>query len=64
MSKYSYVIVGGGMAAHTAIQGIREHDPDGDILVIGRKRFAPYQRSPLSKVLWRSIRIAEYIPYE
>ncbi len=31
MSHYPYLIVGGGMAAAAAVQGIREIDPTGAI---------------------------------
>ncbi len=53
MSHYPYLIVGGGMAAAAAVQGIREIDPTGAIGVIGREHHPPYQRPPLSKALWK-----------
>jgi NADPH-dependent 2,4-dienoyl-CoA reductase/sulfur reductase-like enzyme len=49
---YDYLIAGGGMAAHAAIHGIREVDPDGSIGLIGFERQPPYRRAPLSKGLW------------
>ena len=52
VETYDYVIVGAGMAADAAIAGIRRHDQDGTILVIGDEHFPPYQKPPLSKKLW------------
>jgi NADPH-dependent 2,4-dienoyl-CoA reductase/sulfur reductase-like enzyme len=53
MSHYPYVIIGGGMTAAAAIQGIREVDPTGAIGVIGLDPHPPYQRPLLSKGLWK-----------
>jgi 3-phenylpropionate/trans-cinnamate dioxygenase ferredoxin reductase subunit len=53
MAHYPYLIVGGGMAAAAAIQGIREVDPHGAIALIGSEPHQPYQRPPLSKGLWK-----------
>ena len=44
-----YVIVGGGLAAASAIEGIRELDSDGEITVVSAERDLPYHRPPLSK---------------
>ena len=44
-----YVLVGGGVASVCAVQGIREHDPDGRILMIRDEVHVPYDRPPLSK---------------
>jgi 3-phenylpropionate/trans-cinnamate dioxygenase ferredoxin reductase subunit len=44
-----YVIVGGGLAAASAIEGIRELDKDGEITVVSAERELPYHRPPLSK---------------
>jgi 3-phenylpropionate/trans-cinnamate dioxygenase ferredoxin reductase component len=49
---YRYLIVGGGLAGGYAVQGIRERDKDGSVLLIGRERHLPYERPPLSKKLW------------
>lgn len=49
MREYEYVIVGGGLAAASAVEGIREHDPDGEILMITEESEPPYNRPPLSK---------------
>ncbi len=53
MPDYNYLIVGGGMAAASAITGIREVDDAGSIAVITAEPHPPYNRPPLSKWLWR-----------
>ncbi len=53
MRTYRYLIVGGGMTAHAACRGIREHDGDGSIALVGEEDVAPYKRPPLSKALWK-----------
>jgi 3-phenylpropionate/trans-cinnamate dioxygenase ferredoxin reductase subunit len=47
-----YLIVGGGMTADAAVRGIREHDVDGPIVLVGAEPHAPYKRPPLTKGLW------------
>ncbi|MDO8684963.1 MAG: FAD-dependent oxidoreductase [Armatimonadota bacterium] len=49
---YDYIIVGGGLAGASAIEGIRERDEEGAILLIGLEKHQPYHRPPLSKKLW------------
>ncbi len=53
MIRYQYLIVGGGMTADAAVEGIREGDPSGSIGLIGEEEDAPYNRPPLSKGLWK-----------
>jgi NADPH-dependent 2,4-dienoyl-CoA reductase/sulfur reductase-like enzyme len=53
MMHYKYLIVGGGMTADAAVQGIREVDAKGTIGLIGAEAEAPYNRPPLSKGLWK-----------
>jgi NADPH-dependent 2,4-dienoyl-CoA reductase/sulfur reductase-like enzyme len=48
----SYIVVGAGLAAASAVDGIRQHDQNGSILIIGAEPEAPYDRPPLSKQLW------------
>ena len=50
--KYNYVIVGGGLAGASAVEGIRERDAKGSILLIGDEPHLPYHRPPLTKGLW------------
>lgn len=49
MARAKYVIVGGGLAAARACEGIRTIDSTGSILIIAEESFLPYQRPPLSK---------------
>jgi 3-phenylpropionate/trans-cinnamate dioxygenase ferredoxin reductase subunit len=49
MADLHYVIVGGGLAAASAVEGIRELDPKGPITLLGLERELPYHRPPLSK---------------
>jgi 3-phenylpropionate/trans-cinnamate dioxygenase ferredoxin reductase component len=49
---HRYVIVGGGVAGASAIEGIRAHDPEGGILMLSRENHAPYRRPLLSRDLW------------
>ena len=53
MPDYRYLIVGGGMTGDAACRGIRDHDPDGSIGLIGEEPDPPYSRPPLSKALWQ-----------
>jgi NADPH-dependent 2,4-dienoyl-CoA reductase/sulfur reductase-like enzyme len=53
MPSYTYLIIGGGMTADAAVQGIREVDPAGRIGLISAEPDAPYDRPPLTKGLWK-----------
>ncbi len=53
MPDYTYLIVGGGMTADAAAQGLHEADPKGSIGLIGAEPHPPYDRPPLSKALWK-----------
>src|SRR3954447_12485335 len=53
MADYRYLIVGGGMTGDAACRGIRDHDPDGSIGLVGEEEDPPYSRPPLSKALWQ-----------
>ena len=53
MPHYTYLIVGGGMAADAAAKGIREVDKSGSIAIVGAEPHPPYARPPLSKKLWQ-----------
>jgi 3-phenylpropionate/trans-cinnamate dioxygenase ferredoxin reductase component len=53
MAEFRYLIVGGGMTADAACRGIRDHDPDGSIGLVGAEPHPPYSRPPLSKGLWQ-----------
>ena len=53
MKNYKYLIVGGGMTAAAAAEGIHSIDPVGPIGVISAEVDPPYDRPPLSKGLWK-----------
>jgi 3-phenylpropionate/trans-cinnamate dioxygenase ferredoxin reductase component len=54
MRNYRYLIVGGGMTGAAACRGIREHDADGTIGLVGDDPHLPYKRPPLTKGLWKN----------
>lgn len=49
MTTPRFVIIGGGLAAATAAETLRDEGYDGDVMVIGSERHVPYLRPPLSK---------------
>jgi 3-phenylpropionate/trans-cinnamate dioxygenase ferredoxin reductase subunit len=49
VTKVEYLIIGGGIAAQRACEGIRDVDAEGSILLVTAELHAPYQRPPLSK---------------
>ena len=53
MQKYTYLIVGGGIASDSAIQAIRKIDLEGTIGMISQEDHSPYERPPLTKTLWK-----------
>jgi len=57
MPAYKYLIIGGGMTADAAVQGIREADPKGSIGVISAETDRPYNRPPLTKGLWKDQKV-------
>jgi 3-phenylpropionate/trans-cinnamate dioxygenase ferredoxin reductase subunit len=50
-----YLVVGGGMTGDAACKGIREHDPDGAVTLVGSETHPPYKRPPLTKGLWSGV---------
>ena len=52
MANDQYVIIGDGMPAAAAVDGIREGDSPG-IVLISAELDAPYDRPPLSTTLWK-----------
>lgn len=52
LKEFKYLLVGGGMTADAATEGIRELDNSGTIGLIGAEPDPPYDRPPLSKKLW------------
>ncbi|HUJ29396.1 MAG TPA: FAD-dependent oxidoreductase [Myxococcales bacterium] len=53
MPDFTYLIIGGGMAAAAAAKGIREVDAQGSIGILAAESHKPYARPPLSKALWQ-----------
>src|SRR2546423_14008962 len=53
MVDFRYLMGGGGMTADAACRGIRDHDADGSIGLVGEEPHPPYARPPLSKGLWQ-----------
>ena len=49
---YDYVIVGAGVAAASAVKGIRSQDPSGTVGVFGAEPDKPVYRPVLTKDLW------------
>ena len=50
--RFKYIIVGGGLAGASAVEGIRAHDNSGSIALFGKENRLPYDRPPLTKGLW------------
>lgn len=61
-SNFKYLIVGGGLAGASAIEGIRERDRSGTIALFARENRLPYDRPPLSKGLWSGKAKLEDLP--
>lgn len=53
MQTTRYLIVGAGMTADMAAKGVRDHDADGSIVMIGAESHPPYKRPLLTKGLWQ-----------
>jgi NADPH-dependent 2,4-dienoyl-CoA reductase/sulfur reductase-like enzyme len=53
MNTTKYLIVGAGMTGDMAAKGIREHDTDGSITMVGADPNPPYKRPLLTKGLWQ-----------
>jgi len=61
MPHYPYLIIGGGMAAAAAVEGISEVDGKKEIAVISSDTQKPYDRPPLSKALWKDDKKVEEV---
>ncbi len=59
--SYEYIIVGGGLAGASAVEGIRERDRNGAVLLIASEKHLPYDRPPLTKKLWFGKKTVEEI---
>jgi 3-phenylpropionate/trans-cinnamate dioxygenase ferredoxin reductase component len=59
MDRYDYLVVGGGMAADSALRGIREVDPRSSVGILSADDVPPHDRPPLSKSLWSGARLED-----
>lgn len=55
MPHYTYLIIGSGMTADSAVKGIRQVDPNGSIGMMSTSPYPPYNAPPLSKGLWKKL---------
>jgi 3-phenylpropionate/trans-cinnamate dioxygenase ferredoxin reductase subunit len=53
MMEHQYLIIGGGMTAAAAVQGISQIDLPHKVGIISDESSPPYNRPPLSKALWK-----------
>lgn len=59
MRKYKFFIVGGGMTAHAAANGVLSVNSEADLGLVTKEQYAPYWRPPLSKSLWQNKNIED-----
>lgn len=59
MHRYQYLIIGGGMAADSALKGLRMSDPSARVGLVSDELDKPYNRPPLSKALWEGLPMEE-----
>ncbi len=64
MHVTKYLLIGGGLAAGRAVEGIREDDLNGPITLVGQEQHLPYNRPPLSKGYLREEQALEEIYLE
>jgi len=50
---FDYLIVGAGMTGDMVAKGIRDHDAEGSITMVGADPYPPYKRPLLTKGLWQ-----------
>jgi len=53
------VVIGGGLAAGTAVTELRDRGYDGDLVVLADEQHVPYERPPLSKDLLQGDKAVE-----
>lgn len=53
MADYDVLIIGGGMTADAAVNGVRQTNASAKIGIISNEPHRPYNRPPLSKALWK-----------
>jgi len=55
MREFDYIVVGGGLCAASAVDGIREIDATGTIAVFSDEPDPPYHRPPLTKEYFQTV---------
>lgn len=60
--QFKYIIVGGGLAGASAIEGIRSRDDSGSIALFCKEHRRPYDRPPLTKGLWSGKTTFDQLP--
>lgn len=60
-ARFDYIVVGGGLAAASAAEGIRDQDGHGSLLLLSAESHLPYHRPPLSKQLWTGKKAREQV---
>jgi NADPH-dependent 2,4-dienoyl-CoA reductase/sulfur reductase-like enzyme len=63
-NQFKYIIVGGGLAGASAVEGIRSRDRSGTLALFGKENRLPYDRPPLSKGLWMGKSTFEQLPVQ
>jgi len=53
LTRYDYLIIGGGMTADAAARALRETDSGASVGLVSGEAHPPYNRPPLSKALWK-----------
>jgi NADPH-dependent 2,4-dienoyl-CoA reductase/sulfur reductase-like enzyme len=61
-NQFKYIIVGGGAAGASAIEGIRQRDQSGSVALFSKEPHLPYDRPPLSKGLWMGKATVDQLP--
>ena len=59
--SYRYIIIGAGLGGVSAIEGIRQVDAQGSILLLGKEKDSPYDRPPLTKQLWSGTKTVDEV---
>ena len=59
MTHFPYLIIGGGMAADSAVRAIREIDGTREIGILTAEQDPPYDRPSLSKGLWKKKKLEQ-----
>jgi 3-phenylpropionate/trans-cinnamate dioxygenase ferredoxin reductase subunit len=58
MIQRDYLIVGGGVAAASVCDALRQYDPKGSTTLVTSETYIPYQRPPLSKSVLKDTHVS------